>query len=73
MIDYFNIKGKIIIKQLKMIINSKKYEKIVKSIKYFFDNFLDKKLTLPKNNLSEMNLSTLQNTLNQLERNGIFD
>ena len=46
-----------------MIINRKKYEKIVK---YFFFIFWVKLI-------SEMNLSTLQNTLNQLKRNGIFD
>ena len=74
MIDYFNIKNVQIIKDLNMIINSKKYEKIVKSIKYFFDNFFNKKLTLPDNiNLSEMSLSILRNTLNQLKRNDIFD
>ena len=44
MIKYFEIKDDKIIKELKMIINSKKYEKIVKSIKYFFDNFSNKKL-----------------------------
>ena len=49
---------------------------IVKSIKYFFDNFSDKKkeLILPKNiNLSEMNLKTLRNTLNDLKKAEIFD
>ena len=86
MIDYFNIKdndkdkdkdknkNKKIIEDLKLIINSKKYERIVKSIKFFFDNFLDKKLTLPSSiNLSEMSLENLKKTLKQLKRNGIFD
>ena len=35
MIDYFNIKNGSVIKDLKMLINSKKYEIIVKSIEYF--------------------------------------
>jgi hypothetical protein len=57
MIDYFNINNKSVIKDLKMLINSKKYEIILKSIKYFFDNCLDKKLNLPKNiNLSELRI-----------------
>ena len=76
MIKYFEIKDDKIIKELKMIINSKKYEKIVKSIKYFFDNFSNKKLTSLENmniNLSEMNSSFLLKTLNQLKSDGIFD
>ena len=40
MINNFDIKDKNIKEEIKMIINSKKYENIVKSIKYFFDNFL---------------------------------
>ena len=76
MIEYFEIKDNKIKKELKMIINSKKYEKIVKSIKYFFDNFSNKKLTSLENmniNLSEMNYSILLKTLNQLKSDGIFD
>ena len=76
MIKYFEIKNTEIIKELKMIINSKKYENIVKSIKYFFDNFSNKKLTSLENiniNLSEMSLSILLKTLNQLKRDEIFD
>ena len=74
MIHYFKIENVQIIKDLNMIINSKKYEKIVKSIKYFFDNFFNKTLTIPDNiNLSEMSLSILRNTLNELKRNDIFD
>ena len=77
MIGYFEIKDKKVIKELKIIINSKKYENIVKSIKYFFDNFSYKKITLLENmnlNLSEINsLSNLQKILNQLKRDEIFD
>ena len=49
MIDYFNIKDKKVISDLKMIIYIKKYEMIVKSIKYFFDI-----------NISEMNMNNLK-------------
>ena len=74
MVDYFSIKDKGVISDLKMIINSKKYENIIKSIKYFFNNFLDKKLILPRNiNLSEMNLETLKSTLKDLKTNDIYD
>ena len=74
MIDYFNIKDKNAINDLKMIINSKKYEMIVKSIKYFFDNISGKKLILPRNIiLSEMDLKTLKLTLEELKKNNIYD
>ena len=74
MIDYFCLKDGALFEDLKILFNSKKYENIVKSIEYFFNNFLDKKLTLPNNiNLSEMNLSELKNTLNGLKRNNIYD
>jgi len=57
-----------------MIINSKKYEMIVKSIKYFFDNLSDKKLILSKNiNSSEMKLETLKTTLEDLKKKDIYD
>ena len=47
---------------------------IVKSIKYFFDNFLNKKLDLPSNiNLSEMELTHLKTTLKYLKKNSIYD
>ena len=36
MIENFNIKDKAIIEKIKMIINSKKYENIVRSIEYFY-------------------------------------
>ena len=74
MIEYFNINNKSVIKDLKMLINSKKYEIILKSIKYFFDNCLDKKLNLPKNiNLSELSLDILKSTLIQLKNKDIYD
>ena len=57
-----------------MIINSKIYEMIVKSIKYFFDNFKEKKLILPKSiNLSEMDLTTLKRTLKNLKDRDIYE
>ena len=74
MIDYFCLKDGALFEDLKILINSKKYENIVKSIQYFFNNFLDKKLNLPNNiNLSEMSLGNLKNTLNELKRNNIYD
>ena len=78
MIKYFKIEDKKVIKDLKMIINSKKYEMIVKSIKYFFDIFFEKfskkNLSWPKNiTLFEMNLKTLENTLKELKRAEIYD
>ena len=57
MIDYFNIKDKKVISDLKMIIYNKKYVMIVKSIKYFFDI-----------NISEMNMNNLKKTLRELEK-----
>ena len=73
MIDYFGVKESTI-KDLKIIINSKKYEMIVKSIKSFFDNFPKKKLILSSDiNLSEMNLRKLQSTLQELKNNNIYD
>ena len=74
MIDYFSIKSPTSINDLKMIINSKKYEMIVKSIKYFFDNISGKKLILPGNIiLSEMDLKKLKITLEDLKRKNIYD
>ena len=74
MIDYFQIKDIKVKSDLKMIINSKKYEMIVKSIKYFFDNFKEKKLILPKSiNLSEMDLTTLKRTLDNLKERDIYN
>ena len=74
MIDYFNINNSTMKKDLEIIIKSKKYEMIIKSIKYFFDNFLNKKLILPKDiNLSKMSLIYLKQVLNQLKRDSIYD
>ena len=74
MIDYFDIKNESVKNDLKMLINSKKYENIVKSIKYFFDNFSNKKINLPKNlNLSEYSLENLKITLDELKTNDIYD
>ena len=42
MIEYFNIKDKSVIEDLTMLIKSKKYEIIIKSIIYFFDIFIKK-------------------------------
>jgi len=73
MIENFNIKDKAIIEKIKMIINSKKYENIVRSIEYFY-KFLNKKLKFPENIiLSDMDLTTLEVVLKQLKNEGIFD
>ena len=74
MVEYFNITDEKKIEELTIIIKSKKYEMVVKSIKFFFDNFSGKKITLPKDiELSEMNLKDLQRTLNDLKKANIFD
>ena len=74
MIDYFNITNKSVIKDLKMLINSKKYENILISIDYFFKNFSDKKVILTdKKNLSDLPLDTLKSTLNQLTTEDIYN
>ena len=72
--DYFDIKDKSIIEDLIILIKSKKYEIIVKSIKYFFDNYTNEKLKMPENlNLSQMELKELKKVLNELKQNNIFD
>ena len=74
MIDYFNIKDDEEKENMKIIIKSKKYEMDVKSIKFFFENFSNKKLTLPKNiDLSTMKLEDLKRTLNKLKNDNIYD
>ena len=74
MVKYFKIKNEKTIKDISMIIKSKTYEMVVKSIKFFFENFENRKLTLPKNiDLSEMNLKNLEKTLKDLKDNKIFD
>ena len=48
MINNFEVTDENAIKDLKMLIKSKKYEMIVKSIDYFFNYFLNKDLNLKK-------------------------
>ena len=68
MIEYFGIKNEKVIKDLVFLIKSKKYEMIIKSIKYFFDHFSDEKLYLPNNiNLSELKLESVKSTLKNLK------
>ena len=72
--DYFNIRNEETIRDLSIIIKSKRYEMIVKSIKFFFENFSNKKLTLPKNiELSRMHLKELKGTLEKLKYDKIYD
>ena len=72
MVNYFKINDKTKT-DLSIIIKSKKYEMVIKSIKFFFENF-NKKLSLPENiELSEMNLKDLKNTLEKLKKNNIYD
>jgi len=75
MITYFNIKDENKQKDLIIIIKSKKYEMIVKSIKFFIEDGLKKKLTTLPNNieLSKMNLSDLRRTLTDLKDRHIYD
>ena len=69
MINFFNINDEKKIEELTIIIKSKKYEMVVKSIKFFFDNFSGKKINLPRNiELSEINLKDLKHNLK-----GLFD
>ena len=81
MIEYFNIKDekgenkqKNLIKDLIIVIKSKKYEMIVKSIKFFIEDGLKKKLTTLPNNieLSKMSLSDLRKELTYLEDKNIY-
>ena len=61
-------------KDLSMIIKSKKYELVVKSIKFFFENFGNKELTLPNNiELSTMRLYDLKIKLQNLKDDKIYD
>ena len=72
--NFFDIKNEENQKDLSIIIKSKKYEMVVKSIKFFFENFSNKKLILPKNiELSEMNLIDLKRTLKKLKDSNIYD
>ena len=75
MIENFDIKNKSVIEDLKMLIKSKKYENIIKSINYFFENFTNKKILLSKNktgnkndfDLSGKKLSNLKSILHELK------
>ena len=72
--EYFQIRSESIIKDLIVLIESKKYEIIIKSIKYFFDTFTNEKLKLPSDlNLSQMKLEELKNILQKLNQDNIFD
>ena len=74
MIENFDIKDKQLENDLKIFFKSKKYEIDIKSIKYFFDAFLDKKLTITKFiNLSEMNLKQVKSILVKLKKDNIYD
>ena len=71
--DYFNIKDEKITEDLIILIKSKKYEVVIKGIKYFFD-CLNKKLVLPTNlALSQMNLNSIKMVLQQLKKENIYD
>jgi hypothetical protein len=73
MIDYFDIKDIYLRKDLTILIKSKKYEVIIKSIKYFFD-CLNKKLVLPTYlYLSDMNLTKIKSVLKELRDKNIYD
>ncbi len=75
MVDYFDIKNEETKKDLSIIIiKSQTYEMVIKSIKFFFENFSNKKLTFPKNiELSKMNLKDLKRTLEQLNKDNIYN
>jgi len=75
MIEYFDIKDEKKKEELKMIIKSKKYEMVVKSIDDFFINIKGKRLALlPANiDLSKMNLTDLKRTLDKLKSDNIYD
>ena len=75
MIEYLNINDENNQKDFIIIIKSKKYEIIVKSIKFFIEDCLNKKLTtLPKDiELSKMNLTNLKSTLKDLKDKNIYD
>ena len=74
MVDYFDIKDDNEKENLKIMIRSKKYEMVVKSIKFFFENFANKKISLPENiELSELKLKDLKRTLKKLKDDNIYD
>ena len=72
MIMYFYIKKNK--EDLIIMLKSKKYERDIKSIKFFFDNFSREKLPLPENiELSKMKLNKLKEILNKLYNDEIYD
>ena len=74
MVDYFDIKNEETKEDLRIIIKSQTYEMVIKSIKFFFENFSNKKLSLPKNiELSKMNLKDLKRTLEKLNKDNIYN
>ena len=74
MIDYFVIKEETKKEELKIIIKSKKYEMVIKSIRDFFINIEKKLTTLPEDiELSKMDLKDLKRILNDLKSDNIYD
>ena len=74
MIEYFNIRDENNRKDLIILIKSKKYELIVKSIKFFIEDCLNKKLSLPKDlELSKMDLRNLKIILSELKHQNIYE
>ena len=77
MIDYFGIKNEQLIKDIKIFFKSKKFEIDIKSIKYFFENFLSTKLTIPedieKKGLSNMKLIDIKRILEKLKKENIYN
>ena len=74
MIRYFNIDDNKK-KDLIIIIKSKKYENVIKSIKFFIEDCLKKKLTTLQKDieLSKMKLKDLRITLKELKDKNIYD
>ena len=74
MLVYFNIKDKNNIRDLNIMLKSKKYENDIKNIKFFFGYFSPEILPLPENiELSKMKLNDLKRTLKKLRDNDIYD
>ena len=74
MIDYFGIKNEQLVKDIKIFFKSKKYEIVIKSIKYFFENFLSTKLTIPEEiDLSKMKLKNIKRILEKLKKENIYN
>jgi len=74
MIDYFVIEEETKKEELKIIIKSKKYEMVIKSIRDFFINIGKRLETLPDNiDLSQMDLIDLKRILNDLKSDKIYN